>query len=1074
MTKTTQRKTSVACLVGVALAFSVCQSAFGKSGDAASAEAVQLLEDSGVGGGLVVHLGCGDGKLTAALHASESYLVHGLDADPTKVTAARDYISSLGLGGKVSVEQWRSDNLPYADNLVNLVVVTSDKCHVASEEIRRVLAPGGVALFLNRQSPIGNRKWIKPWPNNIDQWTHYLHDPSNNAIAADTVVGPPKRVQWVGEPRWTRDHNTLNSISSVVTAGGRIFFILDEATGSNMSVPGQWVLVARDAFNGVELWRKPMESWAPHTIRFRSGPPQLPRMLVASNKHVYVPLGLGEPVSQIDSQTGSVLETYQSSQGADEILLMDKLLLVLRSVPVDEHVEKGKAVGKTNPPGRKSVIAIDTESGATFWEYADFGGHPMPETLASDGENVCIQIDGSVVCLDLVSGKKRWSYGAVSRKKRQVLPKGFGKHVLVISSDVVLCNLAGELTAISIKDGHKLWSCKGGQGFHAPLDVFVIDGIVWTGSHPEDSVSPPPVDDFSVGRDLRTGEVKYRNNVMVDLQSVGHHHRCFRNKASSRYIMTGKRGIEMFEIAGGNHSRNNWVRGTCQYGIMPANGLIYAPPHSCGCYTESMVRGFFALAPEHSAKARAMVQSRKSRAARLEKGPAYGTVRSARFKPEPGAWPMFRHDALRTGVAETEIPDGIAKSWETPIGGRLSQPVISHGKVIVSAVDHNRVYALDKETGKTIWSCTVGGRVDSPPAIYKGLVLFGSADGWVYCLGLDDGVIVWRFLAAPADLRIVAWNRLESVWPVHGSVLVLNDTVYFSAGRSTWLDDGIDLYGLDPVTGELLQHYHFESVHPVFRQGKDKVDSVRDEAEKFKESVVKQLARGSNRADYKTFLQSDRSGSFSMAGGTISDILVSDGVNVYLHQVKFSSDLELRDDTSRHLFSTSGFLNDAAEESRTHWILGKGDFSILPFPYVVALNRRCAVDPICGMTLAYDGHTAWSVLRRRAYSKDAVIRVVRRAIGDREKGEAQDDWQVIVGQLRPKSILKAGRHLWLGGVEKNQGKLHMLSASDGQTLHTFSLDVPMVWDGMAAAGRCLYVSLENGSIACFREEHCEN
>ena len=44
-------------------------------------QARQLLDASGVKGGVVVHLGCGDGKLTAALHANDSYLVQGLDAD---------------------------------------------------------------------------------------------------------------------------------------------------------------------------------------------------------------------------------------------------------------------------------------------------------------------------------------------------------------------------------------------------------------------------------------------------------------------------------------------------------------------------------------------------------------------------------------------------------------------------------------------------------------------------------------------------------------------------------------------------------------------------------------------------------------------------------------------------------------------------------------------------------------------------------------------------------------------------------------------------------------------------------
>ncbi len=38
----------------------------------------RILADAGVRGGLIVHLGCGDGKRTAALRATESYVIHGL------------------------------------------------------------------------------------------------------------------------------------------------------------------------------------------------------------------------------------------------------------------------------------------------------------------------------------------------------------------------------------------------------------------------------------------------------------------------------------------------------------------------------------------------------------------------------------------------------------------------------------------------------------------------------------------------------------------------------------------------------------------------------------------------------------------------------------------------------------------------------------------------------------------------------------------------------------------------------------------------------------------------------------
>ena len=67
------------------------------------------------------------------------------------------------------------------DNLANLLVpsgegqVTRGKGRVASEEITRVLCPGGVALTLDpRLSTLDPLR--KPWPEEIDEWTHYLYN----------------------------------------------------------------------------------------------------------------------------------------------------------------------------------------------------------------------------------------------------------------------------------------------------------------------------------------------------------------------------------------------------------------------------------------------------------------------------------------------------------------------------------------------------------------------------------------------------------------------------------------------------------------------------------------------------------------------------------------------------------------------------------------------------------------------------------------------------------------------------------------------------------------------------------
>ncbi len=219
----------------------------------------RILDTAGIKGGIVVHLGCGDGRITAALRASDAYTVHGLEANPAKVAAAQDYVRSQGVYGPVSVEQFSAAALPYTDNLINLMVV-DDQGDVSTQEIMRVLAPGGVACILR------DGKWqkiVKPWPDNIDQWGHYLHGPGNNAVAADSVVGPPRRLQWIAPPLWLRSHETPSGIQAPVSAGGRLFYIFDEGLIgiTDERLPDRWSLICRDAFNGKLLWKRPLDAW---------------------------------------------------------------------------------------------------------------------------------------------------------------------------------------------------------------------------------------------------------------------------------------------------------------------------------------------------------------------------------------------------------------------------------------------------------------------------------------------------------------------------------------------------------------------------------------------------------------------------------------------------------------------------------------------------------------------------------------------------------------------------------------------------------------------------------------------
>ena len=53
------------------------------------AEAGRVLAESGVTGGLLIHLPCGDGALTAALGRDKRFLVQGLDRDTSNVQATQ-------------------------------------------------------------------------------------------------------------------------------------------------------------------------------------------------------------------------------------------------------------------------------------------------------------------------------------------------------------------------------------------------------------------------------------------------------------------------------------------------------------------------------------------------------------------------------------------------------------------------------------------------------------------------------------------------------------------------------------------------------------------------------------------------------------------------------------------------------------------------------------------------------------------------------------------------------------------------------------------------------------------------
>jgi len=479
-------------------------------------DARQILSATGVQGGLVVHVGCGDGRLTTALRAGDAYLVHGLDAKPENVARAREHVQSLGLYGDVAIDRLVGPELPYANNLVNLLVV-EDRGEVSAEECLRVLAPGGV-VYVKMDGQW--QKTVKPRPEEIDEWTHDLHDAGGNPVADDTVVGPPRHLQWTAGPLWARSHGWTPSVSAMVSTGGRVFYICDETIkGIGDAVPSKWFLVARDAFSGVLLWKRPVPRWGSCEIsgtadtgggisvgRFTM-PTHVGKRLVAVDDTVYVTLGATAPVSAIDAATGAVKQVYAETADADEILYSDGRLIVSVNPPRDARppvVEKDS----TPPPAPgKHVLAVDADSGRTLWKVGPFravraGRSQDPfgrlELAAGDGK-VFLLTSEVIECLAADSGKRLWRIDRPALREGTVRRLGFsGMYeflltVMVYHDGVILLaqpepnthhtyhTMPGVLYAFDADDGQKMWSHSyGGWGHCTPPDVFVVGDTVWT------------------------------------------------------------------------------------------------------------------------------------------------------------------------------------------------------------------------------------------------------------------------------------------------------------------------------------------------------------------------------------------------------------------------------------------------------------------------------------------------------------------------------------------------------------------------------------------------------------------
>jgi hypothetical protein len=265
--------------------------------------------------------------------------------------------------------------------------------------------------------------------------------------------------------------------------------------------------------------------------------------------------------------------------------------------------------------------------------------------------------------------------------------------------------------------------------------------------------------------------------------------------------------------------------------------------------------------------------------------------------------------------------------------------------------------------------------------------------------------MVWRVRAAPEERRIVAWGSLESAWPVAGSVLVDGKgTANVAAGRSPLADGGVHLTTIQIDSGKVLQHHVLDSFGLNQWYGR--------------------LAH-----DYDPV-----------------DILAFDGDD----QLVFSRTRLAADKVSVKADANGAFYRPGKVEA----YIPVGIWS-----YGLAIRRQRARRPL----YVFQGGTLYGGEAPTAYTPPAKCPTG----GGREWNAFQ-----VLGGFSKKWSGSLAKIEALAATEKalyvadRSGEVTILSSADGKKQGSLKLPASPVWDGMAVAYGRLYISLENGQVAC--------
>lgn len=190
------------------------------------------------------------------------------------------------------------------------------------------------------------------------------------------------------------------------------------------------------------------------------------------------------------------------------------------------------------------------------------------------------------------------------------------------------------------------------------------------------------------------------------------------------------------------------------------------------------------------------------------------------FLPAPllaADWPMWRYDAARSNASPDDLPNELTLAWKLELPAArpawpasqaklqfdsVVQPIIVGSLLVFGSTVDDSITAYSTESGELAWRFYTEGPVRFAPVASRDRIYAASDDGCLYCLQARDGELLWKVHGGPDDRRIIGNERLISMWPVRGGPVLIDDTVYFTAG--IWPFMGIFVHAIDAETGSTM------------------------------------------------------------------------------------------------------------------------------------------------------------------------------------------------------------------------------------------------------------------------------